>query len=328
MTLVHSFRIPSAALMIKTNFPFSHNKAIITVKAKRAPKESKRYPHEWQWMLSAHSESENMSTNNDVISQCCTETNVGCGEGCGCDDSNCKAHDELQSMINDESDDVSSDVNFAQEDFECTSCQNDFDSDEPTETIEALSADENMELLRQKLDTIKQQIPLSQVSRVLQDKSYRQNIYHKLQTGLFSVLKHLFRNLQEGEVGKRGEENLIAQVFLIGSVLFVGVHPLLRWALSFSGVVSFVTGLYLLFHGLSDLGELTTVFAPPVAASQVVSHGVYRLVRHPIYGGLLLLCMGVSVTGMSVHKLLLTLILAVVLVSSSVFFTVVIDNHV
>lgn len=56
-----------------------------------------------------------------------------------------------------------------------------------------------------------------------------------------------------------------------------------------------------------------SLFFTPVERNKLITSGVFRLVRHPIYGGLLLLCFGVSIAAQRFDKLVLTIALAVVL---------------
>jgi protein-S-isoprenylcysteine O-methyltransferase Ste14 len=46
--------------------------------------------------------------------------------------------------------------------------------------------------------------------------------------------------------------------------------------------------------GLRHLGASLTPYPKPGAEAELRVHGAYRLVRHPIYGGLLLVCVGWS----------------------------------
>lgn len=137
-------------------------------------------------------------------------------------------------------------------------------------------------------------------------------MYRTIQTGFFSVIRHIAQNIREGEVGKRGEEWVFAQFFLLFSILF-GVHPIFRWFMTLVGILSTLSGIYFISHAVSDLGELTTPFLSPVKASVVVENGVYRLVRHPMYGGLLLFCGGFSIIAGGVDKMVFTLALAWIL---------------
>jgi protein-S-isoprenylcysteine O-methyltransferase Ste14 len=173
-----------------------------------------------------------------------------------------------------------------------------------------IKTDDNTDIVHQKLEELKHKYQ-SQISQ-FRDSKIRYRMYKQVQTGFLSVFRHLVFNLRDGKFGSRGEGWFVAQIILVSSIFF-GIHPLVRWMLSLFAIFSTMGGLYFLLHALSDLGELTTPFVYPVKSSVVVENGVYRLVRHPMYGGLLMMCAGVSILAGSVHKLLLTLILAWVL---------------
>lgn len=55
------------------------------------------------------------------------------------------------------------------------------------------------------------------------------------------------------------------------------------------GLVAGVAGAGLAGAGVLRLGSSLTPFPRPVEGGALQEHGVYRLVRHPIYGGVLLL---------------------------------------
>jgi protein-S-isoprenylcysteine O-methyltransferase Ste14 len=63
-------------------------------------------------------------------------------------------------------------------------------------------------------------------------------------------------------------------------------------ALRIVGVVLLVTGGTLAVLGVRDLGRSLTALPRPVDSGQLVTSGVYRLVRHPIYGGLVIAALG------------------------------------
>lgn len=50
----------------------------------------------------------------------------------------------------------------------------------------------------------------------------------------------------------------------------------------------FGMGLLLLFSGIIQLGGNLTAFPRPVAKGKLRTHGIYHLVRHPMYGGIML----------------------------------------
>ncbi len=55
-----------------------------------------------------------------------------------------------------------------------------------------------------------------------------------------------------------------------------------------------LAGLVLAGKGLVDLRDALTPLPHPREGATLVSHGAYRIVRHPIYGGIILGCAGYS----------------------------------
>jgi protein-S-isoprenylcysteine O-methyltransferase Ste14 len=101
------------------------------------------------------------------------------------------------------------------------------------------------------------------------------------------------------ELGPRGEGWVALQVVVFGLVALAGVlgprwpgaWDRVTWAL----VAVFVIGAaVLLVGGFLHLGTQVTPFPKPVEGGELKEGGVYGLVRHPIYGGVLLLCLGYS----------------------------------
>jgi protein-S-isoprenylcysteine O-methyltransferase Ste14 len=119
-------------------------------------------------------------------------------------------------------------------------------------------------------------------------------------------------------LGRRGGGWVALQSALI---VFVGLSPLtgVDWpdpvagALVVVGVVLIVAGLALLaLAGTSLLtARSATVFPRPREDAAVAERGAYRLVRHPVYGAVLLLALGASLTR-SPLGLIPTAVLAVV----------------
>ena len=54
------------------------------------------------------------------------------------------------------------------------------------------------------------------------------------------------------------------------------------------GAALIVAGGSLGARGILDLGTSLTAFPRPRSESELVTHGAYRLARHPIYGGIIL----------------------------------------
>lgn len=65
-----------------------------------------------------------------------------------------------------------------------------------------------------------------------------------------------------------------------------------RLWLRVAGGLAFAGGLGLLLAGGAGLGSQLTPFPRPVATGELRQDGVYGLVRHPIYGGVLLGLLG------------------------------------
>lgn len=102
-----------------------------------------------------------------------------------------------------------------------------------------------------------------------------------------------------GRLGERvviGDDSLQATVALIGNLL-----------------VSL--GLLILILGVAVLrgGGAFTVFPRPIEAGQLVESGPYRLVRHPVYSGLILASFGSILVRPSVLALVAAVLLFVVL---------------
>ncbi|MGZ4332958.1 MAG: methyltransferase [Gaiellaceae bacterium] len=119
-------------------------------------------------------------------------------------------------------------------------------------------------------------------------------------------------------LGRRGGGWVAAQVVLIAAVF---LSPLvgLTWPASLE-IVAYVVGAFLMAAGASLLiaggGGLARVsavtpFPSPRAGGDLQTTGVYRLVRHPMYGGGVLIALGWSTIFATVVGLLLTVALAV-----------------
>ena len=86
-----------------------------------------------------------------------------------------------------------------------------------------------------------------------------------------------------------------------------GSLPLLRLAV---GLLLMGVGLLLAMKGLLDLGRNLSPLPRPRTGAELVETGVYRWVRHPIYGGLIALALGWALFVASFLTVLLALLLA------------------
>ena len=75
------------------------------------------------------------------------------------------------------------------------------------------------------------------------------------------------------------------------------------------GAAGILAGLALAFRGARDLRGALTPLPYPRADAHLVETGVYRLVRHPIYGGLVLAGFGWGLVMASIPALLTAIVL-------------------
>jgi protein-S-isoprenylcysteine O-methyltransferase Ste14 len=117
-------------------------------------------------------------------------------------------------------------------------------------------------------------------------------------------------------LGPRGEGWVVIQLLLLPAVVLAGLldptadapPSTLIWA---GGLALMGAGALLLGRGLLDLGRNLTPVPHPRADAQLVVSGVYALVRHPIYGGLILTAIGWALVSASLLALGLSLVLLV-----------------
>ncbi len=90
-------------------------------------------------------------------------------------------------------------------------------------------------------------------------------------------------------MGKRGEGWFLLQMLLFAMILLApqatcfNCPPWLRWV----GLAILAAGGILGSWGVLALGRNLTPFPRPIAGGELVTHGPYRFVRHPIYTGLI-----------------------------------------
>jgi protein-S-isoprenylcysteine O-methyltransferase Ste14 len=122
--------------------------------------------------------------------------------------------------------------------------------------------------------------------------------------------------------GARGEGYVVLQSLLL---LVVAVGPrgpaLGDWAghpaTRLLAVVLVAAGAALALAGLLRLGRNLTPLPYPRESGVLVERGIYALVRHPIYGGLMLLALGGALGRNGVVPLAVAALLAVVLAAKS-----------
>ncbi|HJS26955.1 MAG TPA: methyltransferase [Actinomycetota bacterium] len=118
-------------------------------------------------------------------------------------------------------------------------------------------------------------------------------------------------------LGRRGEGWVVAQSVAIAAIVVAGIAGT-AWPdpvdafLIVIGIAFAGAGIALFGAGIAALGSSLAAYPRPTEGAELREGGVYRLVRHPIYGGLLLLASGWSLISSPV-ALIPTAILVVVL---------------
>lgn len=98
-------------------------------------------------------------------------------------------------------------------------------------------------------------------------------------------------------LGPRGEGWVALQVVLLLGVFAAGftgpnVDGMLRGVVGVAGAILVGGGGYLALRGLLDLDAALTPLPHPRDGAQLVETGSYGLVRHPIYGGIVIAATG------------------------------------
>ena len=100
-------------------------------------------------------------------------------------------------------------------------------------------------------------------------------------------------------LGERGQGWVWGQFLLAGVVvLTAALGP--RWAVTATtwiGVALILAGGGLGLWSLSALGGSLSPYPKPRRAGELVEHGPYRIVRHPIYSSMLVALLGVCLVG-------------------------------
>jgi len=110
----------------------------------------------------------------------------------------------------------------------------------------------------------------------------------------------------------RGEGWVLAQfVFFAALAMFPPAGPAWPPGVRLLALPLGAAGLVLAGSGIVALGSSLTVFPRPKAEGRLIQQGIYRVVRHPIYGGVILLALAWAVWRTSLLHLTLAAILAI-----------------
>ena len=106
---------------------------------------------------------------------------------------------------------------------------------------------------------------------------------------------------------------LVSIQFALFFIFFIPVNSkvILPDYLKYSGLALFILGLFVVFASLFNLDKSLTAYPTPKIDGKLISTGFYRLVRHPIYSGLIFTFLGYALYRASWYKIIITVILTV-----------------
>lgn len=127
------------------------------------------------------------------------------------------------------------------------------------------------------------------------------------------------------KLGPRGEGWVIAQ-FAVGAIIIgLGIPKIRRlpaggpsrWIAALPGAALIALGLWTTSRGVRDLGTSLTPMPRPLDDALLVETGIYATLRHPIYAGLMALCLGWAILTGSRRALAASAIEALIFLAKS-----------
>ena len=80
------------------------------------------------------------------------------------------------------------------------------------------------------------------------------------------------------------------------------------------GILIIVTAFIIMLIAIKDLGKNLSPLPRPIKNSKLVTTGIYRFSRHPMYYALILISFGVFITKLSIYNLFLTISLTLIII--------------
>jgi len=81
----------------------------------------------------------------------------------------------------------------------------------------------------------------------------------------------------------------------------------------FLGILIIITALIIMLVSIKDLGRNLSPFPRPINNSNLVTAGIYRFIRHPMYYSLIFISFGVFILKLSVYYLFLSISLGLII---------------
>ena len=81
----------------------------------------------------------------------------------------------------------------------------------------------------------------------------------------------------------------------------------------FLGILIIIIAFIIMLVSIKDLGRNLSPFPSPINNSNLVTTGIYRFTRHPMYYSLMFISIGVFIINLSIYYLFLTISLALII---------------
>ena len=81
----------------------------------------------------------------------------------------------------------------------------------------------------------------------------------------------------------------------------------------FLGILIIIIAFIIMSFAIKDLGKNLSPFPKPIKNSNLVTSGIYRFTRHPMYYSLIFISIGVFIIKLSIYYLFLTISLALII---------------
>lgn len=154
------------------------------------------------------------------------------------------------------------------------------------------------------------------VLQTMKEKEAREQMFLKVSAAT-NVIKSSVMDCSRNSSDLRDNIFFYMEVACATLVLF-GMPQIGQALVALLGLVVSYFGLYLLLRGTweyaSNVASRTQTGGPTLITS-----GAYDLVRHPMYGGLILLFLGLSISAADSARLVMTLFIALLLVMYSIY---------
>ena len=82
---------------------------------------------------------------------------------------------------------------------------------------------------------------------------------------------------------------------------------------NFFGLLIIITGTIVMVMAIRDLGSNLSPLPRPISNGNLITSGIYNLIRHPMYYSLILISFGIFITKLSFYYLFLTISLALII---------------